>query len=191
MPELSFYRQKATVGAVLRREGTFPLSTGEDIRKFPASFGRDSGSNREVRWDSTVASQCGCEPAVAVADRIRELTGEIAAWKREAAEADWNGERAHPLCANSAEIAERLGAMVIRERLPMPEVGVTPMGHMILDWYPQSSWCFTVSVSADGRLHYSGLFDGEEMRGMVPALRDEIPSAILAGIERASERMTE
>jgi hypothetical protein len=55
-------------------------------------------------------------------------------------------------------------------RFPRPSPGAQPNGMLTLEWYHSPTRNFSISINADGFIHYAGLFGSEEHCGTVPIL---------------------
>ena len=66
---------------------------------------------------------------------------------------------------------------------PLPSAGAEPDGHLTFEWYRDPRRTLSVSVSPEGMLHYSALFDDDDPRGSCPFF-GEIPETVLFFIRR-------
>jgi hypothetical protein len=65
----------------------------------------------------------------------------------------------------SAVADARAFADALDSGLPAPEVGAEPDGVLTFEWYRSTRQILSVSVDADGLLHYAALFGSERICG--------------------------
>lgn len=99
-----------------------------------------------------------------------------------AQEYGWDGYKAAP-----ADPGAFIYALQFIEYLPtttpLPEVAVDTDGDMAVEWDFGPRRVFSVRISRDGTLNYAGLVGHTSFHG-TELLREGIPSAIAAGIDR-------
>ena len=66
---------------------------------------------------------------------------------------------------------------------PRPSIGAEPDGQLTLEWHRSSRRTLSVSVTADGYLHFSALFGPNHTNGTV-VFYGELPEEIRALVER-------
>jgi hypothetical protein len=62
-------------------------------------------------------------------------------------------------------------------------VGADPDGEISFEWYRGPRRILTLSIGADRRLSYAGLFGSSKVNG-VEYLRDELPEPVVANLRR-------
>jgi hypothetical protein len=93
----------------------------------------------------------------------------------------WNGERAKPVSALSARMAEVfIGALP--GDIPLPEIAAEPDGSIAFDWFASRERVFSLSVGETGRLAYAWHDGADQGHGVVTFDRDTIPAPILDGV---------
>lgn len=103
----------------------------------------------------------------------------------ECREPNWDGYGAVPVseatCQSAYQFLEALpfGA-------PLPSFGAEPDGHLTLEWHRSSTWTFSVSVSAEGELHYAALLGAGKSYGTEPFF-GEVPRMIMDLIHRVTQ----
>ena len=103
---------------------------------------------------------------------------------RDCRQKGWDGGDAVAIDKITDQNARRfIGALPLG--YPLPSAGAEPDGHLTFEWYRDPRWTFSVSVSPEGTLHYSALFDDDDSRGSCPFL-GEIPETVLLFIWRGS-----
>jgi hypothetical protein len=100
----------------------------------------------------------------------------------ECAEVDWDGYGAAPIDLAAFEQAQRL-LEVLPSSFSFPFVSADPDGEVSFDWFQGDSDVFSLSVGADGRLSYAGVFGPSRVFG-TEFLSDEIPEAVLGQLRR-------
>ncbi len=69
---------------------------------------------------------------------------------------------------------------------PVPEIGAEPDGSFTMEWHRSPRRTLSISVGADGDLHYAALFGPSRSYG-TEAFFGDVPKDILALIHRARE----
>jgi hypothetical protein len=109
---------------------------------------------------------------------LNELT-EVA---EECSSSNWDGYGAAPVSRASLGQAYRfLDAMPIST--PIPSIGAEPDGDVTLEWHRSLRRTLSVSIAADGELHYAALLGASKVYGTEPFF-GEVPQAILSLIRR-------
>ncbi|MEI8194453.1 MAG: hypothetical protein WCI73_00945 [Phycisphaerae bacterium] len=105
----------------------------------------------------------------------RQAFAELDALAVECNAANWDGYGAAAVSANALALARQfITALPIGT--PAPSIGAEPDGHVTLEWYRSPQRTLSVSVSAEGELHYAALLGqrtayGTELYfGMVPQI---------------------
>jgi len=99
-----------------------------------------------------------------------------------AATANWDGYGARPVNARAYAQARRF-LTVLPTTTPIPDIAVDPDGEIAITWQAAPRLVFSVSVGAEGRLTYAGLF-GESKTHGTEWLRAELPQEVLDGIAK-------
>ena len=92
------------------------------------------------------------------------------------------GQGAEPVQLQTRELARRFLEALPPES-PLPSIGAEPDGHLTLEWYRATDWLLSVSVSAEGMLHWAALLGDEDPRGSC-RFDGEVPETILYWIHR-------
>ena len=81
-------------------------------------------------------------------------------------------------------------AYILLESLPLgfpaPSISAEPDGNLTLEWHRSARRTLSVSVTADGYLHYAALLGASRVYG-TEAFFDEIPDAIRDLVYRVDE----
>ncbi len=116
---------------------------------------------------------------------IRRAMDELVEEFDQCRHANWDGYGAEPITLDTYR-----AAYSFLEALPAgteaPEVCAEPDGHLSLEWHRAPRRSLTVSISADGDLHYAALLGPNKTYGTEVFLGD-LPEPILDLIERATE----
>ena len=113
----------------------------------------------------------------------QELFDALATVWNECKHPNWDGYDAHAVTQDTLRNAYRL-LESLPLGLPSPTIGAEPDGELTLEWHHSPRRTLSVSVTADGYLHYSGLFGPNHTNGTV-AFFGDLPAEILALIKRA------
>lgn len=70
--------------------------------------------------------------------------------------------------------------------IPAPTISIDPDGEASFDWDFGPERMFSVSLSADGRLSYAGMFGRRLRQHGTEIFDDAIPEAVVVGIQRAA-----
>jgi hypothetical protein len=112
------------------------------------------------------------------ADAVQD---ELAAVYQECRVRDWDGFDAMPVEQDTLQ-----NASVLLESLPLgipsPSIGAEPDGHLTLEWHRSANRTLSVSVDAQGDLHYAALV-GPNRRFGKEAFFGETPNVILELIQ--------
>ena len=115
------------------------------------------------------------------ADRALEELFMVA---RECRSPNWDGYAAAPIAPEAFTLAWRfLGSLPLG--LPAPSVGAESDGHVTFEWYRSPRRTLSVSISAEGDLHYAALLGPTKVYGTEPFL-GEIPARIFDLIRQVS-----
>jgi hypothetical protein len=98
--------------------------------------------------------------------------------------ADWDGHGAAPVTHAVYLNAYRL-LEVLPDGLPMPSPGAEPDGQLTLEWHKSAYQTLSVSVTADGDLHYAALLGASRTYGTEPFL-GQLPQPLLDLIQRVT-----
>jgi hypothetical protein len=110
------------------------------------------------------------------------LRDELATVWNECREADWDGYGARPVTQDALRNTYQLLESLIAD-IPAPSIGAEPDGDFTLEWHHSPRQTLSVSVSAEGDLHYSALFGSNRVYG-TEAFFGDIPQIILDLIRR-------
>jgi hypothetical protein len=94
---------------------------------------------------------------------------------------NWDGHQAVPVSRDSLRHTYQL-LEVLPSGLPTPSLCAEPCGEVTLEWYASPRRLLSVSVSADGELHYAALLGRKRQYG-TEVFQGEFP-ATLAQIVR-------
>lgn len=92
-------------------------------------------------------------------------------------ESDWDGFGAHAVNVETYRNAEQF-LRALPYGAPVPSVGAEPDGQITFEWYQSRRRVLSVSISADGELHYAALLGPNSSRGK-EAFFEEVPIPIL------------
>ncbi|MCH8043315.1 MAG: hypothetical protein IID44_06310 [Planctomycetes bacterium] len=110
---------------------------------------------------------------------------ELATVWNECREANWDGFGAMPVTQETLR-----NAYILLESLPLgfpaPSISAEPDGDLTLEWHRSARRTLSVSVTADGYLHYAALLGASRVYG-TEAFFDEIPDAIRDLVYRVDE----
>jgi len=109
---------------------------------------------------------------------------ELAATWAECRTPNWDGYDAFPIQEATLNYAYAV-IQALPLGFPLPSVGAEPDGHLTLDWYRDSHWTISISVSPDGKLYYAALLGNSDPRGSEPFL-GEIPKRLLSLIQEVA-----
>jgi hypothetical protein len=100
----------------------------------------------------------------------------------ECSQLNWDGYSAAPIANDTYRFA-----LSFLQELPLgtpaPSIAPEPDGHICLEWYTSPRQVFSISVSADGDLHYAALLGARRINGTEPFLgivSNQIQSLIAA-----------
>lgn len=129
-------------------------------------------SQAQKHLSESVALRAVVDPTLAA---LNEVAGA-------AATSNWDGYGGRPVDARAYANASRF-LILLPTMTPVPEIAVDPDGEIAITWQAAGRQVFSVSVGAEGRLSYAGLFGSSKAHG-TEWLRAEIPQAVLDGIAR-------
>ncbi|MEJ7590427.1 MAG: hypothetical protein WKF77_02690 [Planctomycetaceae bacterium] len=112
------------------------------------------------------------------------IRGELADVWEECSHPNWDGYNALPVTWDSYHYAE-LFLRALALGTAVPSVGAEPDGQVTLDWGRSPRRQLSVSISADGDLHYAALLGPGKTCGTEPFF-GEIPPTILHLIRQVS-----
>jgi hypothetical protein len=98
--------------------------------------------------------------------------------------ADWDGHGAAPVSQAVYRNAYNL-LEVLPDGLLMPSPGAEPDGQLTLEWHKSAYQTLSVSVTADGDLHYAALLGASRTYGTEPFL-GQLPQPLLDLIQRVT-----
>ncbi len=110
------------------------------------------------------------------------LREELADVWEECREPNWDGYDALPVSREALQ-----NTSLFLESLPLgcrhPSIGADPHGHLSVEWYRSPRRVLSISVTADGLLHYAALLGPNETCG-TETFFGEVPDTILALVRR-------
>ncbi len=147
------------------------------------SSSTSSGMSEEAQYVRDFASEGrGCLQESTTLGLGSGVFEELDAIAEECSQPDWDGYGALPVTMDAVLNAHRfLEALPLGT--PAPSAGAEPDGHVTLEWHVSPRRTFSVSISPEGDLYFSGLFGPKRMSGAEPFF-DEIPARILDLIHR-------
>ena len=101
----------------------------------------------------------------------------------------WDGYGAKAVMVAAVAAACAL-ADALDSGLTVPEIGAEPDGVLTLEWYRSPRWTLSVSVHADGLLHYAALFGPERICG-TEVFRARMPQVLNELITRIEQQDAE
>jgi len=108
-----------------------------------------------------------------------ECFNELAEVYEECRHADWDGHGAHPVDQSTLAATYQL-IESLRPGFPRPSIGADPDGQMTLEWRSSPRRILSVSIdSAEGFLHYAGIFGPDRRRGKLAYFGGEVPPALV------------
>jgi hypothetical protein len=138
----------------------------------------DSGVSDAARYidQSTRELQRHLRKSKALGD-AEAVKDELATVYEECRVPDWDGFDAMPVEQDTLR-----NAYILLEslplRIPYPSIGAEPDGHLTLEWHRSAHRTLSVSVDAEGDLHYAALI-GPNQRYGKEAFFGETPNVIL------------
>jgi hypothetical protein len=110
------------------------------------------------------------------------LRDELATVWEECRESNWDGYDALPVTQDTLRNAYQFLESMPSD-IPAPSIGAEPDGDLTLEWHRAPRRTLSVSVSAEGDLHYSALFGSSRVFG-TEAFFGGVPKIILDWIRR-------
>ena len=108
---------------------------------------------------------------------------EILAITSSAAVDDWDGFGARRIPYAAVVKAQEFLPLIPAD-LPTPEVGVSPRGHVTMDWEKDQRHSFSVAIASDGMVYFASFLGDETSHGRAPFSGLVIPEGVLLGIRR-------
>lgn len=109
-------------------------------------------------------------------EKRKGLFDELFETFEECREPNWDGYGAQPVSDETYRLAyEFLTALPLDT--PAPSVGAEPDGHLTVEWYRSPERTLSVSISADGDLHFAALLGLTKAYGTEPFV-GEVPKII-------------
>lgn len=115
-------------------------------------------------------------------ERGRALSEALHALREQTTQQDWDGYGASPVEPQAYELAQRVAAL-LPNNVVVPEVATDPDGEVSFEWYRGPRQVLTISVGANRRISYAGLFGANKVHG-VEYLQDELPEPVLTSLRR-------
>lgn len=113
---------------------------------------------------------------------IQIASEELLRLAEECRSSNWDGYAAAPV-TNETYFQAQCFLDALPFGIPSPTVGVEPDGHLAFEWHHSARRTLSVSVSAEGDLHYAALIGPSKMYGTEPFL-GEVPQLIVDLINR-------
>lgn len=105
------------------------------------------------------------------------LLEELGALRDECRHPGWDGYGALPVEAETVQVAARF-IESLPAGFPLPTLGAEPDGAVTFEWYRSPSHILSVSVTADGNLHYAMLLEQDRTTGRRSSMKNyRTPSA--------------
>lgn len=99
-----------------------------------------------------------------------------------ASDDNWDGYGAKAIDRNAYIEAMRF-AMMLPQTITFPEIDVEPDGELVFEWYRAPRKVFSVIVTSNNEVIYSGLFGTGKVNG-TEYFGDELPRTILDNLQR-------
>ncbi len=115
-----------------------------------------------------------------------DLFDELSDLAQECATPGWDGYGASAVASATVDEASRF-LRSLPEAASRPTLGAEPDGQITVEWYVSPKRTLSVSVSAQGELHYAALIGSSRHFGTVPFLGD-CPEDIAELIQRVVRR---
>jgi hypothetical protein len=115
-------------------------------------------------------------------ERVQRGIDELRRVLEESARENWDGYGALPAQVAAYDYAVALLAS-LPAMIPTPDISVDPDGEIAFDWFWESRLTFSISISADGRLSYAGLFGPNRTHG-AEQFSGALPGTISGGLAR-------
>jgi hypothetical protein len=114
--------------------------------------------------------------------RAKGVFGELFQTLEECREPNWDGYGAQPVSETTYQLTQKfLEALPLGT--PAPSIGAEPDGHLTVEWYRSPQRTLSVSISANGDLHYAALVGSAKAYGTEPFF-GESPKAIVDLVHR-------
>ena len=107
----------------------------------------------------------------------------------ECREPNWDGYGAQAVREETYHLAHQFLTALPFDILA-PSIGAEPDGQITVEWYRPPQRTLSVSIGADGELHYAALLGAERICG-TETFRARIPPVIVDLIARVEEQKTE
>lgn len=128
------------------------------------------------------ADSAGAEGIPMALEKRKGFFDELFETVEECREPNWDGYGAQPVRDETYRFAyEFLTALPLDT--PAPSVGAEPDGHLTVEWYRSPEETLSVSITADGNLHFAALLGLTKAYGTEPFV-GEVPKMISDLIHR-------
>lgn len=142
-----------------------------------------SRGNSETAWYLDTTSQANCQYfALSATFSKQSAYDELFVVWEECKTANWDGDNAFPVKDQTFRYTYSL-IQALPLGISLPSVGVEPDGHLTLEWYRNSRWTLSVSISPEGQLYYAALF-GDSVEKGSEVFFGKVPQPILNLIQQ-------
>lgn len=131
------------------------------------------------------ADSVGAEENPMALEKRKDLFDELFETFEECREPNWDGYGAQPVCDETYRLACEFLTALPRDT-PAPSVSAEPDGHLTVEWYQSPERTLSVSISADGNLHFAALlgltkaYGTEPFVGQVPKIISDLINRVMA-----------
>jgi len=135
------------------------------------------GATRESRQRLRELASFGIDP---------EVSNELATVWEDCRKPGWDGFNAQPVTQEVLRNAYTFLESLSQDPVPnasFPSIGAEPDGDLTFEWHKSARHTLSVSITADGDLHYAALFGPNREYG-TEAFFDEVPDNIRRLISR-------
>lgn len=115
--------------------------------------------------------------------QLREELGDV--WE-ECRGSNWDGHQAIPVSQESLRYTYQL-LEVLPLDLPSPSLSAEPCGELTLEWYASARRLLSVSVSADGELHFAALLGPNRIYG-TEVFQGQLPRTLVKLVQEVGRR---
>lgn len=122
------------------------------------------------------ADSAGAKEHPMALDKKKDLFDELFETVEECRQPNWDGYGAQPVRDETYRFAYEF-LTALPPSTPAPSVGTEPDGHLTVEWYRSPERTLSVSISADGNLHFAALLGLTKAYGTEPFV-GEVPKII-------------
>jgi hypothetical protein len=113
---------------------------------------------------------------------VAQALAELDSVAGEAGAVNWDGYGAAPVSPFAYRQARRL-LQLLPSIVPQPDIGITPQGHVALEWHAGPQIAFSIVVGPDRAATYAGMYGAGRVHGR-EVFADEVPPALVAALYR-------